>query len=103
MDTKLNKSTTFHPQTDGQTEAVDRTVVDLIRGYCGKHPKMWDEQLPYVQHADNREMHFSTQKIPFEICLRCLPSSPLDFPFGAESEVNGQDEIDKAKRFIQKI
>lgn len=53
MDTKLKRSMTFHPQTDGQIEVVNRTVVHLLRGYCGKHPKLWDEHLPYVQHSYN--------------------------------------------------
>ena len=42
MDTKMNKSTTFHLQTDGQIEVVNQTVVDIIRGYFAKHPKIWD-------------------------------------------------------------
>ena len=45
MDTKLKKSTAFHTQIDGKTEAVKRTVVHILRGYCSKHPKLWDEQL----------------------------------------------------------
>jgi hypothetical protein len=48
MDTKLKKSTSFHLQTDGQTEVVNHTVVHLLRAYCSKHPKLWDEHLHYV-------------------------------------------------------
>ena len=49
MDTKLKKSTTFHPQIDGQTEVVNMMVIQLLRGYCSKHPKLWNEHLCYVQ------------------------------------------------------
>jgi len=61
MDTKLKKSTTFHLQTDGQTEMVNRTMIHLLRGYCNKNPKLWDEHLYYVQHAYNWAKHSSTQ------------------------------------------
>jgi hypothetical protein len=53
MDTKLKKSTVFHPQTDGQTEVVNQTVVHLLCAYCSKNPKLWDEHLHYIQHAYN--------------------------------------------------
>jgi hypothetical protein len=53
MDTKLKKSTDFHPQTYGQTEVVNRTVVHLLRAYCNKHPKLWDDHLHYIQHVYN--------------------------------------------------
>ena len=53
MDTKIKKSTAFHPQTDGQTEVLNQTTVHLLRAYCSKHPKLWDEHLHYIQHAYN--------------------------------------------------
>src|ERR1700733_14155799 len=56
MDTRLKKSTAFHPQTDGQTEVVNKTMIQLLRGYCSKHPKLWDEHLCYVQHAYNKAL-----------------------------------------------
>ena len=48
MDTQLKKTTAFHPQTDGQTKVVNMTMIQLLRGYCSKHPKLWDEHLCYV-------------------------------------------------------
>eukprot|EP01018_Ginkgo_biloba_P010334 Gb_18706 [translate_table: standard] len=53
MDTKLKRSTAFHPQTDGQTEVVNQTLVHFLRGYNQKHPKTWDESLPYIQRCYN--------------------------------------------------
>lgn len=49
---------------DGQIEVVNRTLVQLLRGYCGKHPKSLDEHIEYIQHAYNREIHSSI------MCLR---------------------------------
>jgi hypothetical protein len=103
MDTKLKKSTTFHPQTDGQTEVVNRTVVHLLRAYCSKHPKLWDEHLHYIQHAYNRAKHSSTQTSPFEACFGYFPKSPLDFIFGKDIAVDGQYDIDRAEKFIEQI
>jgi hypothetical protein len=103
MDTKLKKSIAFHPQTDGQTEVVNRTVVHLLRAYCSKHPKLWDEHLHYIQHAYNRAKHSSTQTSPFEACFVYLPKSPLDFIFGKDIAVDGQYDIDRAETFIEQI
>jgi hypothetical protein len=103
MKTKLKKSTTFHPQTDGQTEVVNRTVVHLLRAYCNKHPKLWDDHLHYIQHAYNRAKHSSTQTSPFEACFGYLPKSPLDFIFGKDTAIDGQYDIDRAEKFIEQI
>jgi hypothetical protein len=78
-------------------------VVHLLRGYCSKHPKLWDEQLHYVQHAYNRAMHSSTQRTPFEVCLGYFPKSPMEFSFREENKEDEKNDTDKAKRFIQRI
>ena len=46
LDTKLTKSTTFHPQTDGQTEVVKEMIIHILRMYNSKHPHTWDETSP---------------------------------------------------------
>lgn len=42
---------TFHPQTDGQTEVVNKMIIDILHMYNMKHPCTWGESLPYVQTA----------------------------------------------------
>jgi hypothetical protein len=82
MDTKLKYSNAFHPQTDGKTKVVNRTLVQLLRGYNNKHPKNWDEKIVYIQHSYNRELHSSTNKSPFKTCFGYLPPSPFDIVYG---------------------
>ncbi|XP_038973019.1 uncharacterized protein LOC120105044 [Phoenix dactylifera] len=70
MDTKLKRSTAFHPQTDGQTEVVNRTIVHLLRGYNARHPKTWDDSIAFLQFAINHTVHSSTNKAPAEQQLK---------------------------------
>jgi hypothetical protein len=76
MDTKLKKSSSFHPQTDRQIEVVNRTVVHILRSYCRKHPKLWDNHLHYIQHAYNWAKNSLTQTSLFEACFGYFPTSP---------------------------
>ena len=103
MDTKLKKTTTFHPQTDGQIKVVNRTIVHILRGYCSKHPKIWDEHIHYIQHAYNHAKHSSTQTSPFEACFGYLPKYPLYFIFGKDVPIDGHSDIDREKKFIEQI
>jgi hypothetical protein len=103
MDTKSKKSTTFHPQNDGQTKVVNRTIIHILIGYCSKHPKLWDEHLHYIHHAYNWAKHLLTQTSPFEACFDYFPKSPLDFIFGNDVSINGHYDIDREKKFIEQI
>jgi hypothetical protein len=51
LDTKVTKSTTIHPQTDGQTEVINRMILHILHMYNSKHPRTWHESLPYVNTA----------------------------------------------------
>lgn len=75
MDTKLRISITFHPQTDGQIEVVNRIVIQLLRGYYDKYPKSWDEHIACIQHYYNRFIYTYTSTTHFETCFGYLPSS----------------------------
>jgi len=107
LDTKLTKSTAFHPQTDGQTEVVNRMIVHILHMYNSKHPRTWDESLPYVQHSYNRALHSSTNHSPFQVGLGFQPLCPIDvaMPFAATQADSAhiQSEVSKANNFIERI
>jgi hypothetical protein len=105
LDTKLTKSMTFHPQTDGQTEVVNQMIVHILHMYNSKNPHTWDESLPYVQHSYNRALHSSTNHIPFQVGLGFQPLGPIDvaLPLAVTSTDSSPapTEADKATRFIE--
>jgi hypothetical protein len=103
MDTKLKRSTYFHPQTDRQTKVVNRIVVLFLRGYYNKCRKLWDEQIPYVQHPYNRALHSSTQISPFETCFGYLLKVPLELMYMRNVDVNEERTEDRTHKFIQGI
>jgi hypothetical protein len=78
-------------------------MVLFLQGYCNKHPKLWDEHIPYVQHAYNRSLHSSTQNSPFETCFGYLPKLPLDLMYGRDADVNEERTEDRFCNFIQRI
>jgi len=54
LGTKLLFYTTCHPQTDGQTEVVNKFISTLLRALLKGNRKSWDEYLPHVEFAYNR-------------------------------------------------
>ncbi|MCO5612466.1 hypothetical protein L7F22_066733 [Adiantum nelumboides] len=64
--TQLCMSTTFHPQTDGETERVNRILEDMLRMYVNENQSNWNEYLPLVEFAYNSSYHTSIRMTPFE-------------------------------------
>jgi hypothetical protein len=71
-------STTCHPQTDGQTEVVNKTLSTMLRVVLKKNINMWEECLPHVEFAYNRSMHSTTKMCPFKIIYGLLPHALID-------------------------
>jgi hypothetical protein len=66
MDTKLNFSSSYHPQTDGQTERVNQILEDMLRACALKDNRSWDKCLPYAEFSYNNSYQESIKMAPFE-------------------------------------
>ena len=102
LGTKLLFSTTCHPQTDGQTEVVNRTLSMLLRTMVKKNLKDWEECLPHVEFAYNRAVHSTTNLCPFEIVYGFKPIAPIDLlPLPLQERTN-MEAFERAA-YIKKI
>ncbi|KAG3048649.1 hypothetical protein PC121_g19359 [Phytophthora cactorum] len=80
LGTRLDMSTADHPQTDGQSERVNRVVEDILRSVCAEAPRRWSEVLPLVEFALNNTVHASTGFTPFYVNGLANPRVPLTPP-----------------------
>ena len=63
-----------HPESNGQSEATNSTILDLLRCYTIDRPSNWDQHLPLLQFTYNTTPHSTTGRAPFEIVYgRKLP------------------------------
>ena len=77
LETQLNFSTSYHPQTDGQTKKVNYLVDDLLYMYCMDHQYKWEEYLPLVEFAFNNSHYASLGMEPFEALYGCKYHTPI--------------------------
>jgi hypothetical protein len=66
MDTKLNFSLAYHPQTDGQTKRTNQILEDMLRAFALNYGKSWDKSLPYAEFLYNNSYQTSIEMAPFE-------------------------------------
>jgi IS30 family transposase len=64
--TNLNRSSSYHSQTNGQTERVNQIVEDMLRASIMHFDKSWDKCLYLVELADNNSYQASFKMAPFD-------------------------------------
>ena len=81
-DTRLNRSTAFHPQTDGQTERANRVLQEVLRAYVSDRHTDWDKRLAAAEFAINNAPSASTGESPFYLNYGFHPLTPatVDLP-----------------------
>ena len=90
---KLSQSTANHPQTDGQTERMNRSIEEIARSYLQfDQSQLWD-MLPDLEFAINDTPIAALQdRSPYEIVMGQAPYRPIDLNVKAEATLRGVPE-----------
>lgn len=89
--TDLHKSTAYHPQSDGQTEVVNRCVKAYLRCFAGRKPSSWSQWLPWAEYWYNTSHHYSSNTTPFKALYGRDP--PMLLRFGDIPTGNAEVEV----------
>ncbi|GKA36651.1 putative reverse transcriptase domain-containing protein [Tanacetum coccineum] len=77
LGTRLDMSTAYHPETDGQSERTIQTLEDMLRACVLDFGKNWDRHLPLVEFSYNNSYHTSIKAAPFEALYGRKCRSPV--------------------------
>nr|GEV75587.1 putative reverse transcriptase domain-containing protein [Tanacetum cinerariifolium] len=77
LGTRLDMNTTYHPQTDGQSERTIQSLKDMLRACIFDFEGSWDVYLPLVEFSYNKRYHSSVRFAPFKALYGRKCCSPI--------------------------
>ncbi|KAH9619215.1 hypothetical protein KSS87_003192, partial [Heliosperma pusillum] len=110
MGSSLHFSTSFHPQTDGQTERVNALLELYLRHFVGANQKDWAKLMDVAQFSYNLQKSESTGQSPFEIVTGYQPLTPQAIAIGYSGQSPAafrmargwNEQLDIAKAYLDK-
>lgn len=84
-------SSTYHPETDGQTKMTYKRVDHYLRAMVHNHPKSWTDLFPWVEMWYNTLFHHSLGTIPFDV-VHGRPLPTITPSAMGESHVDSVDQ-----------
>nr|GEV55101.1 putative reverse transcriptase domain-containing protein [Tanacetum cinerariifolium] len=103
LGTRLDMSTTYHPETDDQSERIVQTLEDMLRAYVLDFGKGWDKHLPLVEFLYNNSYHTSIKVAPFEALYGRKCQSPICWAEVRDRQLTGPEIIHETTEKIVQI
>ena len=97
--TKLNMSLGYHPQTDGQTEIINKCLETYLRGFSSEQQHQWAKWIPLVEWWYNTSYRTASKMTPYEAVYVhalpvLLPYTPSSSPVQAvDAVLRNHDEV----------
>jgi hypothetical protein len=86
LGTHVIRSSTYHPQTEGQTERVNQILEDMLRACVLHFGKNWDKCLSLVEFSYNNSYQSSLKMASFEALYGRRCRTPLNWSQAGERE-----------------
>jgi hypothetical protein len=104
MGLEFKMNTSFHPQTDGQTERVNLVIQQFLRNYVAADQQDWVDHLELTEFCYNSSEHSATGSTPFQMVMGKSPIVPMTWvahgqpPSDASEEVLMVTQLDEERR-----
>jgi hypothetical protein len=96
----MRTTTSYSPQTNGQVERFNRTILNALRTFVAKSQTDWDDYTAAITFGYNSRVHASLGFAPFELVLSRPPSSlSAQHPIWNPAEV----PVDEKRRVVQRF
>ncbi|GKD78992.1 putative reverse transcriptase domain-containing protein [Tanacetum coccineum] len=103
LETNLDMSTAYHPQTDGQSERTIQTLEYMLRTCVIDFGSSWDRHLPLVEFSYNNSYHASIKAAPYEALYGRKCRSPVCWSKVGDSQLTGPEMIHETSEKIIQI
>nr|GFA03051.1 reverse transcriptase domain-containing protein [Tanacetum cinerariifolium] len=103
LGTRLDMSTAYHPETDGQSERTIQTFEDMLRACTIDFEKGWVNHFPLVEFSYNNSYHASIKAAAFEALYGRKYHSPICWTEVGEAQILGPEQIKETTEQIIQI
>nr|GEV76112.1 hypothetical protein [Tanacetum cinerariifolium] len=100
LGTQLDLSTTYHPQTDGQSERTIQTLKDMLRACVIDFRKVCDRNLPLVEFSYKKSYQTSIKVAPFEALYDRKCRSPICWAEVGDAQLTGPEIVHETTKKI---
>jgi hypothetical protein len=100
---KLQMSSTFYPQSNGQSEVVNRVIMMYLRCLAGDRPKSWLRWLPWTEYCYNTSFQSALKCSSFKVVYDREPPTLMSYVPGAAKAAAADKQLQERDEFLGEV